>query len=44
MFISEIPQPAVSPRKHENRIFIGFAQAALTFLNRPAVFTDMAPA
>ena len=29
-----------SPRKHENRIFIGFAPAALTFLNRPRSSPD----
>jgi hypothetical protein len=35
------PQPAAPPRKHGFSIFIGFPQAALTFLNQQAVFASL---
>jgi hypothetical protein len=37
MFIVDVPQPAVPPRRHANSIFNGFPQASLTGVNRPAV-------
>ena len=36
----QFPQPAAQPRRHCHGIFIGFPQAALTFLNQPAVVAD----
>jgi hypothetical protein len=44
MFIIFVPQPAVSPRKHANDIFIGDPQAALMVINQPLVVASMAPA
>jgi hypothetical protein len=36
------PQPAAPPRRHKRSIFIGFPQAALTFINQHAVVAGFA--